>query len=95
MPSLLLAKRSRAAFAQLLVACRSFPGSGAAEAALQALASLNLCHPGARVVVEHSRRQTLLSKSLSYFGVDATYAASIAILQRILEREMAFQRSRG
>jgi hypothetical protein len=37
-----------------------------------------------------SRRQTLLSKSLSYFGVDATYAASIAILRRILTQEVAF-----
>ena len=36
----------------------------------------------------YSRRQTLLSKSLSYFGVDATYAASIAILRRILSQEV-------
>jgi hypothetical protein len=35
----------------------------------------------------YSRRQSLLSKSLSYFGVDATYASSIAILQRILRQE--------
>jgi hypothetical protein len=35
----------------------------------------------------YSRRQSLLSKSLSYFGVDATYASSIAILQRILKQE--------
>jgi 16S rRNA (guanine966-N2)-methyltransferase len=34
-------------------------GGGEADAALKALASLNLCRPGARVVVEHSRRQTL------------------------------------
>lgn len=34
-----------------------------------------------------SRRQTLLSKSLSYFGVDATYATSIAVLRRILAQE--------
>jgi 16S rRNA (guanine966-N2)-methyltransferase len=34
-------------------------GGGAADAALRALASLNLCRPGAPVVVEHSRRQTL------------------------------------
>ncbi len=33
----------------------------------------------------YSRRQSLLSKSLSYFGVDATYACSVAILRRILE----------
>jgi hypothetical protein len=37
----------------------------------------------------YSRRQSLLSKSLSYFGVDATYAASIAILRRILSQEVA------
>ncbi len=40
----------------------------------------------------YSRRQSLLSKSLSYFGVDATYAASIAILRRILSREVALLR---
>lgn len=37
----------------------------------------------------YSRRQSLLSKSLSYFGVDATYACAIAILRRILETEVA------
>lgn len=36
-----------------------------------------------------SRRQTLLSKSLSYFGVDATYAASVAVLRRVLSQEIA------
>jgi hypothetical protein len=36
-----------------------------------------------------SRRQTLLSKSLSYFGVDATYATSITVLRRILAQEAA------
>jgi hypothetical protein len=35
----------------------------------------------------YSRRQSLLSKSLSYFGVDATYACSVAILRRILSAE--------
>ncbi|MCC6168150.1 MAG: hypothetical protein IT329_13065 [Caldilineaceae bacterium] len=39
-----------------------------------------------------SRRQTLLSKSLSYFGVDATYAASIAVLRRVLKQEAVRQR---
>ena len=34
-----------------------------------------------------SKRQTLLSKSLSYFGVDATYATSVAVLRRILANE--------
>lgn len=37
----------------------------------------------------YSRRQSLLSKSLSYFGVDATYGCAIAIVRRILEREVA------
>lgn len=43
----------------------------------------------------YSRRQSLLSKSLSYFGVDATYAASIAILHRILYRELATLSGQG
>ena len=37
----------------------------------------------------YSRRQSLLSKSLSYFGVDSTYGCSIAIVRRILQREIA------
>jgi hypothetical protein len=37
----------------------------------------------------YSRRQSLLSKSLSYFGVDATYACAIAIVRRILQQEVA------
>lgn len=37
----------------------------------------------------YSRRQSLLSKSLSYFGMDATYGCSVAILRRILETEVA------
>jgi hypothetical protein len=37
----------------------------------------------------YSRRQSLLSKSLSYFGVDSTYACTIAIVRRILEQEIA------
>jgi len=36
----------------------------------------------------YSRRQSLLSKSLSYFGVDATYACAIAIVRRILTLEV-------
>ena len=36
-----------------------------------------------------SRRQTLLSKSMSYFGVDATYATSISVMRRILSQEAA------
>ncbi|MBX3227366.1 MAG: hypothetical protein KIT84_13515 [Labilithrix sp.] len=36
----------------------------------------------------YSRRQSLLSKSLSFFGVDATYACAIAIMRRILQREV-------
>jgi hypothetical protein len=37
----------------------------------------------------YSRRQSLLSKSLSYFGVDSTYACAIAIVRRILEQEIS------
>jgi hypothetical protein len=42
----------------------------------------------------YSRRQSLLSKSLSYFGVDATYASSIAILRRILSHEVDWLQAR-
>jgi hypothetical protein len=37
----------------------------------------------------YSRRQSLLSKSLSYFGVDSTYGCAAAIVQRILRTEVA------
>jgi hypothetical protein len=37
----------------------------------------------------YSRRQSLLSKSLSYFGVDSTYACAVAIVRRILTQEIA------
>ena len=36
----------------------------------------------------YSRRQSLLSKNLSYFGVDSTYACSTAILRHILSKEI-------
>jgi hypothetical protein len=36
----------------------------------------------------YSRRQSLLSKSLSFFGVESTYAAAIAIVRKILSREV-------
>ncbi|HEY1958856.1 MAG TPA: hypothetical protein VGH28_24760 [Polyangiaceae bacterium] len=63
--------------------------------------SNEIVHLGGRVPFEvgllhyasdtpYSRRQELLSKSLSYFGVDSTYACAIAIVRRILERELAF-----
>lgn len=39
-----------------------------------------------------SRRQALLSKSMSYFGVDATYAGSVAVLRRVLANEIERQR---
>jgi hypothetical protein len=42
-----------------------------------------------------SRRQTLLSKSLNYFGVDATYASSVALMRRIMHQEIARQRVRA
>jgi hypothetical protein len=37
----------------------------------------------------YSRRQSLLSKSLSYFGVESTYACAIAIARRILTAEIS------
>ncbi|MBX3192985.1 MAG: hypothetical protein KF819_38730 [Labilithrix sp.] len=37
----------------------------------------------------YSRRQSLLSKSLSFFGVDSTYSCAIAIMRRIIELECA------
>jgi len=37
----------------------------------------------------YSRRQSLLSKSLSYFGVESTYACAIAIARRIFKTEIA------
>ena len=36
----------------------------------------------------YSRRQELLSKSLGYFGMDATYACAVAIVRRILKSEL-------
>jgi hypothetical protein len=37
----------------------------------------------------YSRRQSLLSKSLSYFGVESTYGAAAAIARRIFKNEIA------
>jgi hypothetical protein len=37
----------------------------------------------------YSRRQSLLSKSLSFFGVDSTYACAITIMRRIFDLECA------
>ncbi len=36
----------------------------------------------------YNRRKHLLSNSMSYYGVDATYACSIAILERIFKNEL-------
>lgn len=36
----------------------------------------------------YSRRQSLLSKSMSYFGVESTYACSLAIVRRIFQLEI-------
>ncbi|HHS98140.1 MAG TPA: hypothetical protein ENK08_09665 [Chloroflexi bacterium] len=40
-------------------------------------------------------RSHTLAESLSYFGMDATYACSVAILRRILEREVEVVRKRA
>ncbi len=37
----------------------------------------------------YSKRQSLLSKSLLYFGMDSTYATAVPILRRILSLELA------
>jgi hypothetical protein len=37
----------------------------------------------------YSRRQSLLSKSLSYFGMESTYGAAAAIAKRIFQNEIA------
>lgn len=37
----------------------------------------------------YSRRQSLLSKSLSYFGMESTYGCAIAIVRRIFDNEIA------
>ena len=42
----------------------------------------------------YSRRQSLLSKSLSYFGMDATYGCAVAILRRIFKAEIQRIRDR-
>lgn len=42
----------------------------------------------------YSRRQSLLSRSLSYFGMDSTYACAVSITRRILELEIARIRAR-
>jgi hypothetical protein len=36
----------------------------------------------------YSRRQRLLSKSLSYFGMESTYGCAIAIARRIFHNEL-------
>lgn len=36
----------------------------------------------------YSRRQSLLSKSLSYFGMESTYGCALAIARRIIEKEL-------
>lgn len=43
----------------------------------------------------YSRRQSLLSKSLSYFGVESTVACAIAIVRRIFGAEIARLRAEG
>lgn len=37
----------------------------------------------------YSRRQSLLSKSMGFFGMDSTYACAVAIVRRILGEEIA------
>jgi hypothetical protein len=37
----------------------------------------------------YSRRQSLLSKSMSYFGMESTYGCALAITRRIFQSELA------
>ncbi|MEM6559768.1 MAG: hypothetical protein AAF605_08285 [Myxococcota bacterium] len=43
----------------------------------------------------YSRRQSLLSKSMGYFGVDATYACAVAIARSIFANELERLRARS
>ncbi len=43
----------------------------------------------------YSRRQSLLSKSLSYFGVESTYGCMLAIVRKIFETEIATMEREG
>jgi hypothetical protein len=43
----------------------------------------------------YTQARTLGARGLSYYGMDSTYAASIAILRRILRREGALAAPRG
>lgn len=43
----------------------------------------------------YSRRQSLLSKSLSYFGMESTYGCACAIVRRIFQREIALLGATG
>jgi hypothetical protein len=43
----------------------------------------------------YSRRQSLLSKSLSYFGMESTYGCAIAIARRIFSNEIARMNAGG
>jgi hypothetical protein len=43
----------------------------------------------------YSRRQSLLSKSLSYFGMESTYGCACAIIRRIFQREIALLGATG
>ncbi len=70
---------------------RRYPNNEIVNLFINAPYDIGLIHYASDTPI--SRRQMLLSKSLSYFGVDATYATSIAVMRRILRSEVARQRS--
>jgi hypothetical protein len=70
-----------------LVNPRRHPNDEIAHMATQTPFEVGLLHYASDT--PYSRRQSLLSKSLSYFGVDSTYACAVAITRRILQLEIA------
>jgi hypothetical protein len=70
---------------------RRYPANEIVNLFINAPYDIGLVHYASDTPI--SRRQTLLSKSLSYFGMDATYAASVAVLRRVFMQEVERQRT--
>lgn len=70
---------------------RRYPANEIVNLFINAPYDIGLVHYASDTPI--SRRQTLLSKSLSYFGMDATYAASVAVLRRVFMQEVERQRN--
>jgi hypothetical protein len=70
-----------------LVSPTRYPEDEIVNLCLEASPDIGIIHYASDT--PYSRRQSLLSKSLSFFGVDATYACAIAIMRRIITQEVA------